>query len=236
MSEVVANEKFSIDALELGPMENLIYLITDNKTKRAAVVDPAWNVPEILKLARAKGVTISDILLTHSHQDHINGIEAILQHYDAQLHLLKSEAQFWGQQLEMPSLHHGGDKIKLGDTEISVLHTPGHTPGSACYQLNHHLITGDTMFVYGCGRCDLRGGDPNVMFETLRKLGELPGDTMILPGHNYADKTTSTIHEQCEGNPFMHFDKREDFVEYRMHIHDKVREEPYHAILRPHSK
>jgi glyoxylase-like metal-dependent hydrolase (beta-lactamase superfamily II) len=221
---------YTIDALELGPMENFIYLISDKKTGRAAVVDPAWDVDEIIRLAQKKGVQITDILLTHSHHDHINGIKQVLDKYDAQLHLLKAEAQFWGQHLDLPTLHHGGDRIKVGETEIEVLHTPGHTPGSACYKVNHDLITGDTMFVFGCGRCDLSGGDPNVMFDTLHKLGQLPGDTIIHPGHNYAVKETSTMEEQCEGNPFMHFHDVNKFVDYRMHIHDKVREEPYDAV------
>jgi len=234
MSLIIDNEQFSIDALELGPMENFIYLITDKKTQRAAVVDPAWDVPAVLELAKKKNVTITDILLTHSHHDHINGIQAVLENADAQIHLLKEEAQFWGEKLIKPTLHHGGDIIKIGKSELQVLHTPGHTPGSACYHIDDQLITGDTMFVYGCGRCDLHGGDPNVMYNTLNKLGNLPGETVILPGHNYAEKTTSTMHEQCEGNPFMHFENKDDFVEYRMHLHDKTRESPYHAELKPH--
>lgn len=231
MSQIIDNDRYSIDALELGPMENFIYLLKDKKTGRAAVVDPAWEVPEILKLAEDKGTVITDILLTHSHNDHINGIHGILEKYDAQVHLLSDEAKFWSgsDSLIKPALHHGGDHIKVGDTEIKILHTPGHTPGSACYHVDDNLIAGDTMFVFGCGRCDLAGGDPNVMYDTLTKLGQMPGDTLILPGHNYAEKTTSTMHEQCEGNPFMFFDNKEDFVEYRMHIHDKIREEPYHA-------
>lgn len=236
MTLIVDNDRYSIDALELGPMENFIYLISDKQTKQAAVVDPAWEVPEVLKLAKDKGVTITDILLTHSHFDHINGVEGILEKFDAQLHLLKDEAQFWGETLAHPSLHHGGDTIKIGGstgTEIKILHTPGHTPGSACYHIDDNLIAGDTMFVFGCGRCDLAGGDPNVMYDTLNKLGQMPGETLILPGHNYADKTTATMHEQCEGNPFMFFDKADDFVEYRMHTHDKTRESPYHAETNP---
>lgn len=230
MSRVAETDHYYIDALELGPMENFIYLISDRQTGRTAVVDPAWDVPAILQQAKALGVRISDILLTHSHHDHINGIEAILAKYDAQLHLLKPEAEFWGQHhLATPQLHHGGDIIQLGKTEIEVLHTPGHTPGSSCYHINDHLITGDTMFVWGCGRCDLSGGDPEVMHGTLKKLGKMPSETIILPGHNYADRTTSSMGEQVEGNPFMHFDKRDEFVEYRMHLHDKTREEPYHA-------
>jgi len=229
MTVVADNPLFSIDALELGPMENFIYLITDKQSQHAAVVDPAWDVAEILKLAEQKGVTITDILLTHSHHDHINGVEAILEHADAQLHLLKAEAQFWGQHLDLPTLHHGGDRIQLGKSEIEILHTPGHTPGSACYHIDEQLITGDTMFVWGCGRCDLSGGDPNQMFDTLNKLAKLPEQTVTLPGHNYSDHTTATIHEQCEGNPFMHFHDVDKFVDYRMHLHDQIRHGPYHA-------
>ena len=232
MSEVFHNEQFRIDALELGPMENFIYLITDLATARAAVVDPAWDVPAILQLAEQRGVVISDILLTHSHFDHINGLEQLLEVHDAQLHLLKPEAEFWGQQPGLPTLHHGGDRLALGKTEIEILHTPGHTPGSACYQVQDQLITGDTLFVWGCGRCDLAGGDPEQMYDTLRKLAALPGDIVTLPGHNYADKPAATLAEQKEGNPFLHCPDKPHFVEYRMHVHDKVRHDPYHPVHR----
>ena len=222
---------FSIHALELGPMENFVYLIEDQASGRAAVVDPAWDVPEVLALAGQHGVQITDILLTHSHHDHINGIEDVLKRYDAQLHLLKSEAQFWGAALNMPTLHHGGDHIQLGETDIEVLHTPGHTPGSACYRIGDRLITGDTLFVFGCGRCDLRGGDPEQMFVTLKDMADrLPGDTVILPGHNYAEKPTSTLDEQREGNPFLHFEDSDRFTRYRMHYHDRHRSEPYGPV------
>jgi hydroxyacylglutathione hydrolase len=224
-----------IHVLELGPMENFVYLIEDRASGRAAVVDPAWDVPQVLALAEQQDVRITDILLTHSHHDHINGIEDVLRRYDAQLHLLKDEARFWGSYLDLPTLHHGGDRIALGDTEIEVLHTPGHTPGSACYRIGDQLITGDTLFVFGCGRCDLRGGDPEQMFHTLTDMQrKLPADTVILPGHNYAEKSASTLGEQIEGNPFMHFDDLDRFVRYRMHYHDKHRHEPYGPVSKGH--
>lgn len=226
---------FSIHALEVGPMENFVYLIEDHVSGRAAVVDPAWEVPEVLALAAKHGVRITDILLTHSHHDHINGIEEVLNTYDAQLHLLKAEAEFWGKELDLPSLHHGGDVIRLGESEIEILHTPGHTPGSACYRLGDQLITGDTLFVFGCGRCDLSGGDPEKMFATLKDMkAKLPGQTVILPGHNYAEKETSSMDEQVEGNPFMHFDDSDSFVKYRMYYHDKHRDSPYGPVCKGH--
>ncbi|AOV16662.1 MBL fold hydrolase [Acidihalobacter aeolianus] len=219
---------YRIHTLSLGPMDNFVYLIQDLASQRAAVVDPAWDVPAIRRLADETGVRITDILLTHSHHDHINGVDELLQATDAEVHLLKPEASFWGHPLAKPSLHHGGDRFQLGDTEIELLHTPGHTPGSTCYRLGDDLITGDTLFVFGCGRCDLKGGDPEAMFDTLRHLREdLPADTRIRPGHNYAEKTTSTIEEQARCNPFMHFADVDRFVHYRQHEHDRIRSTPY---------
>ncbi len=226
---------FSIHALELGPMENFVYVISDHASGRAAVVDPAWEVSAILELARRRGLRITDILLTHSHHDHINGIEELLQACDAQVHLLKEEAAFWGSYTDVSTAHRGGDRLTLGNTEIDVLHTPGHTPGSACYRVGDQLITGDTLFVFGCGRCDLRGGDPEQMFHTLRDLQRnLAKNTVILPGHNYAEKSSSTLGEQIEGNPFMHFDTAARFVYYRMFYHDKHRHGPYRPVCRGH--
>lgn len=230
---MTSSEPFSIHALELGPMENFVYLIHDHASGRAAVVDPAWDVPEVLALADSRGVRITDILLTHSHHDHINGLSEVLEKFDAQLHLMKSEAQFWGHHLNLPTLHHGGDVIELGGTAITALHTPGHTPGSACYHIGNELITGDTLFVFGCGRCDLRGGDPEQMYATLKGMADrLPAETMIHPGHNYAEKATVTMDEQLAGNPFMHFDNSEDFTHYRMHYHDKHRDSPYGPVFK----
>ncbi len=228
---------FAIHSLELGPMENFIYLLVDKPTRQAAVVDPAWEPEKIIAKAKDLGVDITDILLTHSHYDHINGIQAILDQYDARLHLTSAEARFWGSELTRPVLHHGGDTIRLGKTDIRVLLTPGHTPGSACYHAGNKLITGDTMFVYGCGRCDLSGGDPNQMYDTLRKLaGSLPRDTITLPGHNYSTAPSCSLEQQLEGNPFLHFDDRERFVRFRMLLHDRHRHSPYSAISRQEMK
>ena len=231
MSNNVTN--YSIEAMQLGPMENFIYLFIDHATRTAAVVDPAWDVPTIINRAKQLDITITDIFLTHSHHDHINGIDQLLSQCDAEVHLLKSEAAFWGADLIQPSLHHGGDYIKIGKTEVEVLHTPGHTPGSACYRAGNDLITGDTLFVFGCGRCDLHGGDPEQMHTTLKRFrDELPDSIVIHPGHHYAKQTTSTLAEELEGNPFMHFTEVDQFVRYRMKIHDRVRNSPYTAVTK----
>ena len=226
----MGEKNYTIDALELGPAENFIYLIQDHATKQAAIVDPAWDVPKAIELMNERGYKITDILLTHSHHDHINGIQDVLDVYDAELHILKPEAEFWGDKDQKPTLHYGGDEIMVGETAIKMLHTPGHTPGSTCYHLNNDLLTGDTMFVFGCGRCDFTGGDPEQMFNTLNKIRtELPASTRILPGHNYAVKKTSTLEEQIKGNPFFHQHNVEDFVKFRMNT--PKRKSPYEAEL-----
>lgn len=225
------NQSYAIHALELGPMDNFIYVIHDRATDAAAVVDPAWDVDAIARTADAQGVRVTDVLLTHSHHDHVNGVAEILERYDARLHLLKPEAEFWNRQLARPTLHQGGDRFKLGETEIEILHTPGHTPGSACYRLGSDLITGDTLFVFGCGRCDLPGGNPEQMYATLQRLrDELPRSVVIHPGHDYGERATSTLQEQVDGNPFMHFHDVAGFVRYRMHEHDRLRSTPYGPV------
>ena len=223
---------YSIHSMELGPMENFVYLIHDHASNTAAIVDPAWEVDEMLHYADTKDIQITDVLLTHSHHDHINGLQQTLEHSDAKVHLLKPEAKFWGANLNQPVLHHGGDLIKLGESQINILHTPGHTPGSACFHIGNDLIAGDTLFVFGCGRCDLAGGDPEEMFQTLKKMKtELPASTILHPGHNYAPQSpTSTMKQQNQGNPFLHFDEPADFVKYRMQVHDKIRDTPYEAV------
>ena len=234
MTTTTVPQNYSIYRRELGPMENFVYLIHDHASQTAALVDPAWEVDEMLKLAQDKGIRITDILLTHSHHDHINGLQQTLQATDAQVHLLKPEARFWGANLEKPALHHGGDILQLGESQIRLLHTPGHTPGSACFHIGNDLIAGDTLFVFGCGRCDMAGGDPEEMFQTLKKIKtELPATTILHPGHNYAPQSpTSTLQEQAEGNPFMHFDSAAEFTRYRMQIHDRIRETPYGPVSR----
>ena len=225
------NKPYEIVSMELGPMQNFVYLIIDRDSKRTAIVDPAWDMRPIHDYVSQHQLKVSDILLTHSHDDHINGVEEILQQYDPELHLLKAEADFWQAELQRPSLHAGGDQIQLGRTALSILHTPGHTPGSACYQLEDDIITGDTLFVFGCGRCDLDGSNPEDMFKTLQKMKhELPAKMLLHPGHNYSCASCSSIEEQIEGNPFLHFSDSEGFIDYRMNRHNKIRSTPYQPV------
>ncbi|AHK79516.1 metallo-beta-lactamase [Ectothiorhodospira haloalkaliphila] len=225
---MTASPTHVVHTLQLGPMDNFIYLLEDKASRQAAIVDPAWEVDEALERARSLGLDITHILLTHTHQDHINGLDEVRAQTGAEVHLLQAEADYWGQAPTDAVLHNDGDEIRLGDTLIRVLHTPGHTPGGTCYHLGDDLITGDTLFVYGCGRCDLKQGDPKAMLRSLKRLrDELPGRTVIHPGHDYGVQPTSTLAEQAQGNPFMHFEDEAAFVHYRMEEHDRVRSGPY---------
>lgn len=222
---------YRIHSLELGPMANLIYLLEDLATSETAIVDPAWDVEAILQYAEQHALDIRHILLTHSHHDHINGIEGVLQQHDVPVHLLKAEQEFWQTGQQALVTHHGGDVIQLGQSEIHCMHTPGHTPGSACYRVEDELLTGDTLFVFGCGRCDLKGGDPETMFHTLQALKQrLDGSLRIRPGHHYSVCEHNTFESELAGNPFLHFEDPDQFRRYRMEQHDRVRHEPYDAV------
>ena len=221
-------QTYTIKTFDVGPMANIIYIITDNKSKESAIIDPAWDMSEVYKYIDENNLVLKKILLTHSHHDHINAIDEILMSYDLEIHINKKEKVFWKKEYDSFVINHGGDTIKLGETEIRSLHTPGHTPGSTCYHIGDDLIAGDTLFVFGCGRCDLHGGNPEEMFNTLKDIKmSLDPKTIILPGHNYSIKRESTLQEEIQGNPFMKFNNLNKFIDYRMVLHDKVRHSPY---------
>ncbi|WP_353569830.1 MBL fold metallo-hydrolase [Candidatus Albibeggiatoa sp. nov. BB20] len=212
-------------------MDNFVHIVEDHASKQMAVVDPAWEADEIQAFARDKDCQITDILLTHTHTDHINAMRPLIEQLMPHIHISPAEASYWQQPYGHLQLHQDGDTLMLGETAIQVIHTPGHTPGSSCYWLDNHAITGDTLFVFGCGRCDLRGGNPKQMYHSLHKLvATLPPETEIHPGHYYSVKPTSTMAEEVAGNPFLHCENEDEFVTYRMVTHDQVRSSPYDAV------
>lgn len=219
-----------IQSLQLGDMQNLVYLIEAPDTARAAVVDPAWDVAAILDAAGDADIT--DVLVTHWHEDHMNGVDELVEATGAHVHLLAAEADYWGVDKETLVRHRDGDCVQLGGIAIRILHTPGHSPGSACFHADGTLFTGDTLFVYGCGRCDLPGGDARAMHNSLRRLVDcVPMDTVLYPGHDYADKAVTTLAEQILLNPFLHRESPGDFVAFR-NEHNKHRHPPYQPVMR----
>jgi hydroxyacylglutathione hydrolase len=207
-----------VHQFELGPWDNFIYLIGCQKTRSCAVVDPAWDADTIFREAEKLEVQIDHVLCTHSHFDHVDQVEAILARTDAQVHMLAEEIDFADFRCENLQRHVAGDRLTVGEhLEVTMMHTPGHTPGSTSYRIDKAIVTGDTLFVDGCGRCDFVGGDPTVMFETLRGMVDaLPSDTVVYPGHNYGATASARLDRQLKSNPYLTLDTVGAFVSHRM--------------------
>jgi len=214
----VPNDGIFVHQFELGPWDNFIYLIGDKASRTCAVVDPAWDADVILEEASRLDVEITNVLCTHSHFDHVNRVEALLEKRDIPVHMLGEEIDFAGFTCENLERRSPGDLLRIGEhLEVTMVHTPGHTPGSTTYRIRDAIVTGDTLFIQGCGRCDFVGGDPEVMYETLKSLTEsLPDDTRMYPGHNYGPVTVSTLNEELKENPYLQHVTVNDFVTHRM--------------------
>jgi hydroxyacylglutathione hydrolase len=220
-----------IHTLELGSMRNNIHLIVDRASATVAVVDPAWEVERIIDFADHQGLTITTILLTHGHHDHINGVEPLRKATAAQVYLSAIEERFFRFEAFGWNRFEAPFTLALGESEIAAVATPGHTPGGVCYHTEGHLISGDTLFVFGCGRCDLDGGDPRQMYRSLhRLLQQFAPQTVVHPGHSYSTQPTSTLAEERAGNPFLHCRDEDAFVDYRMVRHDRERNAPYGPV------
>src|SRR5438874_3247328 len=156
--------------LQLGPMMNYVYLVGSASTREVAVVDPAWEPERILELANAEDLTISALLVSHHHMDHTNGILPLLEQTRAKVYINKGDAEFV-KGLNPSSSDvvkvESGEELKLGELTVRFIHTPGHTPGSQCFHIESNLISGDTLFIGSCGRCDLPGSDPEQMYFSL---------------------------------------------------------------------
>jgi hydroxyacylglutathione hydrolase len=213
--------------LAIGPMQNFVYLIGDTEVRRAVVVDPAWEIDRILGVLEEDDMTLDAALITHFHPDHIGGdmmghhiegpVELLERGQKVKVHVHKSEADFipriCGLSKTDLTLQEGGDDFIIGEQRIEFVHTPGHTPGSLCFLVNGNLVSGDTLFIGGCGRVDLPGSDPKLMYDSLvNKLKALPDETVLYPGHDYAGTPTSTIGEQKKTNAYMRFNRVEDFL------------------------
>ena len=215
-----------VKQLELGPMQNYVYLIGDPTTRDAAVVDAAWDIDTILRVAEADGYRITKNLVTHFHPDHlggdlmghqIRGAAELLARVEAKPHIHKAEVPFVQRIAGLSGSDvvpvEAGDTVSIGAIPVTFLHTPGHTPGSQCFRVGDALVSGDTLFIGSCGRVDLPGSNPEDMYHSLVDvLGALPDETILLPGHNYADRPRSTIGDEKRTNAMMRFRNLKDFL------------------------
>jgi len=204
---------FAVGDALAGQMANFVYLIGDRQTRECFVVDPAYGVDDLVAVAAQDDMTVTGVLATHYHPDHvggsmmgysIEGIARLLELGDIPIHVNRHE-QPWVERTTGVSgdnlvAHEGGDTITVGDVKITFVHTPGHTPGSQCFLVNGALVSGDTLFLDGCGRTDLPGSDPAMMYESLTTLNQLPSDTVIYPGHHYSAPLSETLEQIRQHN------------------------------------
>jgi glyoxylase-like metal-dependent hydrolase (beta-lactamase superfamily II) len=209
--------------IEIGPMQNYVYLIGSMETRKVAVVDAAWEIDTILTIAKQDQMEITHAFVTHTHPDHvgggfagmeIDGVTELLEKCKAKVVVHKAEAEFLkGLSSSDMIKSDNGDKIDVGGVEIQLMHTPGHTPGSQCFLIDGRIVSGDTLFIDACGRVDFPGGNPEQMYNSLtQKLMALPDDTILYPGHNYAAKPHATLGEQKQTNPYLKFTSLKQFL------------------------
>jgi glyoxylase-like metal-dependent hydrolase (beta-lactamase superfamily II) len=198
-------------------MANFCYLIGDESSKTCALVDPAFETDRILAEADNLGYKITHIINTHGHSDHTAGNEAVKAATGAKLLIHAADAGRLGKVLHSTfSRILGGkgspraevllqddDRIPIGEVCLTVLHTPGHTPGSVCLYTEGHIFTGDTLFVGAVGRTDLPGGSRKQLVNSIHeKIYTLPGSTTVWPGHDYGPTPSSTVQLEKDTNPF----------------------------------
>jgi glyoxylase-like metal-dependent hydrolase (beta-lactamase superfamily II) len=207
--QLLAGRDFAVDDQIAHQMVNFVYLVGDRETGEAMIIDPAYGVRELVEIAGADGLTVTGALVTHYHPDHVGGsmmgweIEGVaallgLEGVNAPIHVNRAEAigvqRVTGASESDLVLHDGGDVVTVGSVPITLVHTPGHTPGSQCFLVDGRLVAGDTLFLDGCGRTDLPGGDPDEMYRSLtQRLAAVPDDTMLYPGHQYSAEPSATM-------------------------------------------
>lgn len=191
-----------IYSLVLGEYQTNCYLVADEKGN-AAVVDPGYSPERILQMAMQLGLNIRAVLLTHGHFDHVGAVRAIREATRCEVWINEEDEELpenWtGGKLYYTDDYDDDDTVRVGDLRFTVLHTPGHTPGSVCLKCGTALLTGDTLFAGSCGRVDLPGGNYAQMMRSLKRIAALEGDLAILPGHGPA----STLLQERRNNPYL---------------------------------
>ena len=209
-------DELIIEQIQIGPMQNFTYIIGSQTTREVVLIDPAWDVAGLLGHINERGYRLAGALLTHYHPDHcggsfgknkVQGVAELLAEDPVKIYVNKLEADGVKKvtgisDSDMVKVD-SGDKLSVGDVEVEFLHTPGHTPGSQCFRIKQTLVSGDTLFINGCGRVDLPGSNSEDMFHSIQKLANLPDDTILLPGHNYSDVPNASMGDTKKVNAYM---------------------------------
>jgi len=204
--QLLAGRDFAQGDLVARQMVNFVYVVGDRQTGEAVAIDPAYDVQGLVDLVEADGMRLTGALATHYHPDHvggdmmghsIQGVADLLAIRPVPIHVQADEKP-WVQRVTGASdtdlvEHSSGDVVMVGEIPIQLIHTPGHTPGSQCFLVDGRLVSGDTLFLEGCGRTDFPGSDPALMYDSLQRLAGLPGDTVVYPGHRYSLASSGTV-------------------------------------------
>ena len=203
----LAGRDFAVGNQLARQMVNFVYAIGDQETGEAVLVDPAYAPGELIGMVEADGLTVTGVLATHYHPDHVGGemmghsiagIEELLEVIDVPIHVQTEEVPWVERRTGVGSshlsAHSSSDKVMVGEVAIELIHTPGHTPGSQCFLVDGRLVSGDTLFLEGCGRTDLPGSDPEEMYRTLQqRLMRISDDTVVFPGHLYSPESSAPM-------------------------------------------
>jgi glyoxylase-like metal-dependent hydrolase (beta-lactamase superfamily II) len=205
--QLLAGRDFARGDLLARQMVNFVYLVGDRQTGEAVAIDPAYDVQGLIDVLEADGMRLTGALATHYHPDHvggdmmghsIQGVADLLAAAPVPIHVQQDEKP-WVQRVTGASdtdlfTHTAGDVVMVGEIPIQLIHTPGHTPGSQCFLVENRLVAGDTLFLEGCGRTDLPGGDAGQLYESLtQKLAKVPDDATLFPGHLYSPEPSASM-------------------------------------------
>jgi hydroxyacylglutathione hydrolase len=223
--QLLSGRDFAVGDPVAAQMVNFAYALGDRETGEAVLVDPAYAVGELCDLVEADGMRIVGALATHHHADHVGGnmfgsrtegIAELVGRAHGPVHVQRDEAEFVQRSTGVSdsdlALHGSGDVVEVGDVRIHLIHTPGHTPGSQCFLVDGRLVSGDTLFLQGCGRTDFPGSDSVAMYESLVKLASLPADTVVYPGHRYSPASSGTMAAITESNMVYQSKSKDDWL------------------------
>ena len=190
--------------------DNFSYVIADDATQEAIVVDSSYNAGEITRILKAENLKLKYVISTHGHSDHTAGNQELRSTFGAKIVAHKLS------RINASMTVADGDVIRIGSITVKVIHTPGHTPDGICLLVNNQkLLTGDTLFVGECGRTDLPGGNSKSMYESLfHKLLKLSDNVEVYPGHDYGPKPSSTIGEERRSNYTLEPRTLKEFIEF----------------------
>ena len=225
--QLLSGRDFAVSDHLASQMVNFVYLVGDTQTRECVIVDPAYAVNDLLQIVANDDMKLTGVLATHYHPDHvggsmmgmnIEGVAALLDLQPVPIHVNANEASWVTRTTGISDndlvKHSGGDKLCVGDIEITFVHTPGHTPGSQCFLVEQRLVAGDTLFLEGCGRTDLPGSNPGEMYTSLQTLAKMPSDTLVCPGHQYSAMPSSNLGDVVATNHVFKPQTQEQWLEW----------------------